>query len=105
MQCKKNDVKVVDFGTIIAISLTMLVSLGVNIMAVYGVTKAKIPWIFPFLVLYMGFILECCLTLTFTLLSKIFRNINSFSISCSQHLKAWDCRSVSAWRCSPWDGS
>lgn len=95
--------KVVDFGTIIAISLTMLVSLSVNLMAVYGVTKAKIAWIFPFLALYMGFILECCLAMTFTLLSEIFTTSN-FVIS-FQHLKVCICTSASVWSCSPLDGS
>ena len=71
--------RVLDPGTVLAITLTMLVSFSVNIMAVYGVVQAKIAWIFPFLVLYMGFIIECCLAITFNLISNLTMRIGTKS--------------------------
>ena len=83
---REDDIMVLDSGTGIAISLTMLVTISVNIMAVYGVWSERIPWIFPFLVLYMGFILECCFAVTFNFISiEKFQKLNflplTFSIS------------------------
>lgn len=51
----------IDGGTIISLSLTMLVSFSVNVMTIYGVFTKKIAWIVPFFILYMGFIIECFL--------------------------------------------
>ena len=48
----------IDGGTIISLSLTMLVSFSVNVMTIYGVFTKKIAWIVPFFILYMGFIIE-----------------------------------------------
>lgn len=48
----------------------MLVTFTFNILAVVGVFKARITWMFPFLVLYMGFIIESGLAVMFNLISK-----------------------------------
>ena len=66
----ENETKYLDPNTAISISLVMLVTFTVNILAVVGVFKARITWMFPFLVLYMGFIIESGLALTFNLISK-----------------------------------
>ena len=79
----ENETKYLDPNTAISISLVMLVTFTVNILAVVGVFKARITWMFPFLVLYMGFIIESGLALTFNLISKhVFGNKkNSQSLS------------------------
>ena len=66
----ENETKYLDPNTAISISLVMLVTFTVNILAVVGVFKARITWMFPFLVLYMGFIIESGLALTFNLISN-----------------------------------
>ena len=48
----------------------MLITFTVNILAVVGVFKAKITWMFPFLVLYLGFIIESGLAVLFNLISR-----------------------------------
>ena len=37
----------------------MSVSISFNLMTAYGVMRKKKIWLFPFLILYMGFIIEC----------------------------------------------
>ena len=77
----ENETKYLDPNTAISISLVMLVTFTVNILAVVGVFKARITWMFPFLVLYMGFIIESGLALTFNLISKhVFGNKKKFTI-------------------------
>ena len=66
----ENESKYLDPNTAISISLVMLITFTVNILAIIGVFKEKITWIFPFLVLYMGFIIESGLAVTFNLISK-----------------------------------
>ena len=77
----ENETKYLDPNTAISISLVMLVTFTVNILAVVGVFKARITWMFPFLVLYMGFIIESGLAVTFNLISKyVFGNKKKFTI-------------------------
>ena len=49
----------IDAETTLSISLTMSVSISFNLMTAYGVMRKKKIWLFPFLILYMGFIIEC----------------------------------------------
>ena len=56
-----------DAETSISLVLTMSVSLGVNLMTVYGVATKKIAWIVPFFILYSGFIVECIIAIIITL--------------------------------------
>ena len=77
----ENESKYLDPNTAISISLVMLITFTVNILAIIGVFKEKITWIFPFLVLYMGFIIESSLAVTFNLISKhVFDNKKQFTI-------------------------
>ena len=48
-------------GTIISVSLTMLVSLAVNAMTMYGVVARRKAWLIPFFILYLAFSIECLL--------------------------------------------
>ena len=52
-------VSAIDAETTLSISLTMSVSISFNLMTAYGVMRKKKIWLFPFLILYMGFIIEC----------------------------------------------
>ena len=60
-----------DAETSISLLLTMSVSLGVNLMTVYGVASKKIAWIVPFFILYSGFIVECIIAIIITLGNNI----------------------------------
>ena len=66
----ENETKYLDPNTAISLSLVMLTTFTVNILAVIGVFKERITWMFPFLVLYMGFIIESALAVIFNLISK-----------------------------------
>ena len=52
-------VSTLDAETTLSISLTMSVSISFNLMTAYGVMRRRKTWLFPFLILYMGFVIEC----------------------------------------------
>ena len=52
-------VSIIDANTTISISLTMSVSISFTLMTAYGVMRRRKTWLFPFLILYMGFVIEC----------------------------------------------
>ena len=52
-------VSTIDAETTISIGLTMSVSVSFNLMTAYGVMRRRKTWLFPFLILYMGFVIEC----------------------------------------------
>ena len=48
-----------DPGAMLAITITLVVTIIVNIMLLYGVWRKKLACIFPFFILYSGLIIEC----------------------------------------------
>ena len=52
-------VSIIDANTTISISLTMSVSISFTLMTAAGVMRRRKTWLFPFLILYMGFVIEC----------------------------------------------